>query len=229
MRFSMFVCLAAWLLAGLLPASALAQSAIYKCVGEDGGLSYSQSPCPGASRQELMQLDRPGSNSPGRPGNRYASTSELFGRYRCDDIAGGFAVMPNRASMINLIADLARQPGIATTRLQGLRRLEPTQHDRIEDTLAFAGELCTIRLVSTPEELSLAVGWLSARGGDHQRWPIDAMVQQLRRLGYDMLGSQATSPDYYEGRFDGAGYNCRLSVYNATVEAALDISCARDQ
>jgi hypothetical protein len=222
----------AWLSFGWLPSSsAHAQPAIYKCVGANGSLSYSQSPCPGESTQELMQLDRPSNSGPGGAENRYASMSELFGRYRCDDIAASFERMPNRASMLNLIADLARQPGMARTRLEGLRRLAPARHDGIDDALALAGELCTIRLVNTPDEMSLAVGWYSGGGadGDHRRWPIEALLQELRDLGYGTLTSEPTSPDYYEGRFEDAGYSCKLSVYNATVEAALDISCLRDQ
>lgn len=215
------------LIVGLLLACASAQAAIYKCVGSDGSLSYSQSPCPTDTTQELMDLERKADAGRGGAGNRYATMTELFERYRCDDIEAGFEVMPNRASMLNLIADLARQPGGALRRVESLRRADPDFYERFVDGFVHLGEYCTLRLVNTPEELSLNVGWHSERASGHRNWPISALLHRLRELGYDMLASEATSPAYFEGRFDAAGYSCRINVYNASVEAALEIGCLR--
>jgi hypothetical protein len=215
------------LILGLLLGSATAQAAVYKCVGKNGSLSYSQSPCPAETSQELLDLERSTPAGMGAAGNRYATMTELFERYRCDDIEAGFAVMPNRASMLNLIADLARQPGSSLRQVEALRKADPDFHARFVDGFVHLGEFCSLRLVNTPEELSINVGWHSERASGHRDWPIAALLQRLRELGYDMLAAEATSPSYFEGRFDAAGYSCRINVYNATVEAALEIGCMR--
>ncbi|MCB1587505.1 MAG: DUF4124 domain-containing protein [Xanthomonadales bacterium] len=202
---------------------AAAQAAVYKCVGANGQLTYSQSPCVGEQRQEVLQPDRPLAAQAGGPESRYRDWQELTERFACDDVDTAMAVLPNRLSMISLMADLARQPGRSARWIQDQADADPAL---LQDGYLFRGALCTVRLVEQPGELALGLGWYSAAPRQFGSWPERRLLAALRELGYDEVHAAAADHES-EMRFQGAGFDCHLRVHRSSTDASLDLECVR--
>lgn len=196
------------------------QAAVFKCVDAEGRLSYSQSPCADAQRQEVVQPDRPHQRLAGDASNRYRSWDELTAGFACDDIAEGFSVLPTRSSLLTIMADIARRPGRAS---EWRDSAASAPDSRYVDGYLFRGQLCSLRLINEPGELSLTLGWYAAARELHASWPSQRLLSALRQLGYE---PEATGrAEHWAQDFEGAGFGCQLRLHRSNTVAAVDLEC----
>lgn len=208
-----------WLLWALCLTTPL-QAAVFKCVDADGRLSYSQSPCTDAQRQEVVQPDRPHQRLAGDASNRYLGWDELSAGFVCDDIAEGLRVLPTRSSLLTIMADIARRPGRAS---EWRDTVASAPDSRYVDGYLFRGQLCSLRLINEPGELSLTLGWYAAARELHAGWPAQRLLSALRQLGYE---PQSTARDeHWSMDFAGAGFGCQLRLHRSNTVAAVDLEC----
>lgn len=193
---------------------------LYKCVNNDGKVSYSQLPCEEQTSQILIKESDANLSSHSLNG-KYRSIDDVINTYSCNTTKKGAAVFPSRSDLLDVMKN---------SELNSLN--VKTKYEQIYDQLGLkwkdvvpAGRACSYRFHEGFVFFSFSGN--EARN-KNELLSIEEMISTAEKLGYP-IKTEDSKRSYHSFDWQENGYNCNLKIADRSNSiSTMTTSCRKN-